>query len=504
MSRRSRKRNPGSSTNWAGRILIGGGLALILLLALAYTSLMTYLRSDSFRKFLSAEVSQATKVNGEFSSFKWDGLAVETDSFTASGEGFVTALKAQGLHTEVGMGGIRRGVWEIRSSSLQRLEVSIDASKSADKSPIASPRAQAKSSSKKPAWLPSEAELEGLEIKSMSLNTQLGNGVATANGMSVKLQPAGPKNAYRAEINRGIIRLPFKILPELELQHLNLRFQDKQLFLTDSDIRVWERGRIEATGEWDMKLRRYILEGTASGISCEEILSEDWSKRLQGNVTSSFTVENTSLTPTARGKLTIENGTLTALPVLDTLAAYADTRRFRILNLNEAHTSWLWKKDEVLLSELVISSEGLVRLEGNLTIRGENLDGTFRLGLAPGTLATIPGAETDVFTPGERGLLWAPLRITGTLKDPKEDLSDRLIKAAGLRIFDQIPETGEKVIKFTRSLIPENQSKTVDKGIRILEENSDLLRDASSILGGFLGGASPPPAPPSAPPDEQK
>jgi len=465
---------------------------------------MTYLRSDSFRKFLSAEVSQATKVNGEFSPFKWDGLAVETDSFVASGEGFVTALKAEGLHTEVGMGGIRRGVWEIRSSSLQRLELSIDASKSAEKSPDVSPPAQAKSSGKKPAWLPSEAELEGLEIRNMALNAQLEKGIATASGMTVKLQPAGPRNAYRAEIKGGSIRLPFKIIPELELQRLNLRFQDKQLFLTDSAIGVWEHGRIEATGEWDMKMRRYTLEGTASGITCEEVLSEDWSKRLQGNVTSTFTVENTALIPTARGKLTIENGTLTALPVLDTLAAYADTRRFRILNLNEARTSWLWRKDEVILSELVISSEGLVRLEGNLTIRGENLDGTFRLGLAPGTLATIPGAETDVFTPGEHGLLWAPLRITGTLKDPEEDLSDRLIRAAGLRIFDQIPETGEKVIKFTRSLIPENQSKTIDRGIKILEENSDLLRDAGGILGGLLGGGSPPPAPPQAPPDEKK
>ena len=34
--------------------------------------------------------------------------------------------------------------------------------------------------------------------------------------------------------------------------------------------------------------------------------------------------------------------------------------------------------------------------------------GRFRLGLAPGTLSTIPGAETDVFLPGERGLLWTP------------------------------------------------------------------------------------------------
>lgn len=504
MSRRSRKRNPDASANWLGKILIATGLALILLVGLAYISLMTFLRGDSFRKFLSAEVSQATNVTGEFSPFKWDGLAVETDAFTAHGENFVTALKAEGLHTEVGMGGIWRGIWEIRSSSLQRLELSVDASQSAVGPSAAVSQAKSKSLSKKPAWLPSEAALEGLEIKHMALNVQLEKGAATANDMAVKLRPAGPKNAYRAEIKGGTIRLPFMILPVLSLERLDLRFQDRQLFLTASDVRAWERGRIQAAGEWDMKTKRYALEGSASGITCEEVLSEDWSKRLQGNVSTTFTVENPSLAPTARGKLTIENGTLTALPVLDTLAAYADTRRFRVINLNEAHTSWVWRKGELVLSDLVIFSEGLIRLEGSLTIRGENLDGAFRMGLAPGTLATIPGAETDVFTPGERGLLWAPLRISGTLENPKEDLSDRLMMAAGLRIFDQIPESGEKVIKFTRSLIPENQSKTIDQGIKLLEENSDLLRDASGILGSILGGSSSPPESHVPPPAEEE
>lgn len=123
-----------------------------------------------------------------------------------------------------------------------------------------------------------------------------------------------------------------------------------------------------------------------------------------------------------------------------------------------------------------------------MNIRGRQIDGIFRLGLAPGTLATIPGAETDVFTAGERGLLWAPLRISGTLDDPKEDLTERLVAAAGLRMFDSIPETGEKVIKFSQSLLDGLSTKAPAKGAKILEEGTKTVREIGGILDGILGG----------------
>jgi hypothetical protein len=237
-----------------------------------------------------------------------------------------------------------------------------------------------------------------------------------------------------------------------------------------------------------MKSRRFSLEGDATGMKCEDLLNADWSKRLMGDVTSNFTLDNHPSFSQASGKLTVQSGVLTALPMLDALAAYADTRRFRVLTLNEAHTGWRWKQGEFALTDLVLASEGLVRLEGNITIRGRKMDGEFRLGLAPGTLSRIPGAETDVFAPGERGLLWTTLRISGTLADPKEDLTDRLIAAAGARMFDQIPESGEKVIKFTRSVLGDPSSKTIEKGVKILEKGGKTARDVSGILDGILGG----------------
>lgn len=456
-------------------------------LGAGYGMVRSYLHSDAFRKFLSVEAGNAGGVTGEFAPFHWDGLAVETDSFEATGQGRITGVRADGLHTEIGLGGVRRGVWEVRGSSLRRLEVSVDARKQGEGETLPEFSVKEGRKPKQAGWLPREAELEELDVRQVMVKAILDEGLAVANGMSVHVEQAGTKDAYRAEIEGGTVRLPFPIVPELRVDRVRLRYQDEQVFLTNAAVAAWQGGRIEGSGEWDMKSRQFAVAGDATGMKCEEVLNADWAKRLTGDVASDFTLDNRLGYPRASGKLTVANGMLTALPMLDALAAYADTRRFRVLTLSEAHTEWQWKKGEVTLTNLVLASEGLVRLEGKIVISERKMDGLFRLGLAPGTLATIPGAETDVFAPGERGLLWTTVRITGNPNDPKEDLTDRLIAAAGMRMFDQIPETGEKVIRFSQSVLGESPSKTIEKGVKIIEEGSKTVREVSGILDGILG-----------------
>ncbi|MGL4399027.1 MAG: hypothetical protein ACRCXD_04090 [Luteolibacter sp.] len=490
MSRRSRKRRGAGETRWLGKVAVLLLVLGVVGFGVGYGLIRNYLHSDAFRKFLSAEASEMAGVQGEFALFRWEGLAVETDSFQATSQGPVTVLRADDLHTEIGLGGLKRGVWEVKGSRLRRLDLTVDARKRAA-SPATPPPVPVESSSEKTtprgSWFPSEAELQGLEIGELTAKITLEQGVLTAGGFSVKAERIGPNDAYRADISGGKLHLPTDLVPELRVEQAKVRYQDRQIFLTDATVAAWSNARLQGSGEWDMRSRRYSIEGDASGIRSEELLNPDWAQRLAGDVTSNFSVNNHAGFPQASGKLTLHNGVLTALPMLDALAAYADTRRFRVLALNEAHTDWQWNKDALSLQNLVLSSEGLVRLEGSITLRGQQLDGTFRLGLAPGTLSTIPGAETDVFLPGERGLLWTPLRITGTLDRPREDLTDRLIAAAGLRMFDQLPESGEKVIKFTHSVLGESSSKTVEKGLEIIEKNSDVIREVGGILDGILG-----------------
>lgn len=494
MSRRSRKRRAAGERRWLGKAAVWLLVLAVIGLGAGYGLLRRYLHSDAFRLFLSAEAGKAAGVTGEFAPFDWKGLAVDTESFEARGAGPVTGLRADGLHTEIGLGGVRRGVWEILGSNVRRLEVSVDARKRPDETPPPRIKPGVAPKGKPAGWFPKEAELQGIDVRELVAKVVLNEGLATANGMNVHAEPVGAKGAYRAEIEGGTIRLPFAMVPELRLDRARLRYQDGRVFLTEATVAAWDSGRIQGTGEWDMASRRFFIEGDVTGAKCENVLNPDWAKRLTGDVTSTFALNNRPGFPQADGKLAIQNGVLTALPMLDALAAYADTRRFRVLTLNEARTEWRWKKGELVLTDLVLASEGLVRIEGGMTLRGREMDGVFRLGLAPGTLATLPGAETDVFAPGERGLLWTTLRITGTLDDPKEDLTNRLIAAAGLRMFEQLPETGEQALKFTRSLLGEPSPKAIERSGKIIEETRKTVRDISGILDGILGGTPEKPA----------
>jgi hypothetical protein len=502
MSRRSRrKRGISGGTGWLGKTAISLIVVGVIGAGILYVMIREYLHSDGFRRFLSEKAGAVTGVEGEFTPFRWDGLAVDTSAFEGSGNGIVRNVKVDGLHTEVGVGGVRRGVWEIQGTRVQRLEITLDA-RNASGSPVfpATKMDQGPATpTDVPGWLPTKVELQGMDLNEVVVKALLDEGPFTASGLKARVDPAGRKQAYRIDLMDGILRPPFALVPEIRLNRAKLRYQDGQVFLNSARASAWKNGRLEASGEWDATTGLYSAEGDVTSVKCEEVFNEDWAKRFTGDMSSDFSMDNHSGSRVVRGHLGILNGTLTALPLLDSLAAYADTRRFRILSLNDARTDWRWKSGEIVFTDLVIASEGLVRLEGSMIIRGRELDGSFRLGLAPGTLATIPGAETDVFSPGEKGLMWAPLRISGTLEEPKEDLTDRLIAAAGMRMFDVIPETGEKVIKFTQSVLKDAPTKAIDTGTKLIESGSGIIEGVGGVLDGILGGGRTP-----APPAEEK
>jgi hypothetical protein len=467
------------------------GVFVLLALTLGYAGLRAYLHSEGFRKFLSAEVSKAAQVVGSFSAFKWDGLAVETERFEATGEGMIASVGADQIGTEVGFGGFGKGAWELKQTRVSRVEVGLDFTKKNEPSPTLPDEVAKKVKKKQPGWVPSEVELESLAIGELAIRAETIEGEVAARGMKVRLEAASGKGAYQGEITGGTIAPAKDWLPEIRLEKVRGSFRNGTAYITSANLKAWDSGRIHGFGEWNSDTGTYALEGDLDGVKCDEVLNESWARRLTGDVSSTFSVNNISGKMVMNGDLTIRNGTLTALPMLDALAAYADTRRFRVIQLSESRTKWRYSQGEFIFTHFVMASEGLIRLEGNFSIKGRAIEGNFRLGLVPGTLSTIPGAETHVFLPGERGLLWAPIRISGTLDDPKEDLTDRLITAAGIRMFDVIPESGEKVLKFTKSMLGENPAGVIDKGIeeglKVIDEGQKVIKGAGGIIKGVLG-----------------
>jgi hypothetical protein len=486
MSRRSRRGSGRGKSPWLGRVVIGLVLVLVVGVLALVAGVRGYLHGDSFRKLLSAQAGKVLKGEGEFEVFRWQGLQVRTDAFDATGEGSVRRLRAEGIETEIGLGGFGRGVWELRGSHIRKLEAEIDLTKK-DRVFSQLPPSARKVPGKKKGWLPDQAELLEAEIGNIVVRMVTPQGPADLAGARLRAVSTGGPMSYRGTLDGGMLQLPWPKLPTVKLGTADLRWQDGTMFVSSLDARMWEQTRLAAGGEWDSRTKRAAFDGAVNDIPCAELLDETWAKRVAGMVDLTFECELAPDSKHARGTIQLTDGMLTALPVLDALAAYADTRRFRVIQLTEARSDWRWRDGVWYFSDLVLASEGLIRLEGGFAVRGEELDGTFRLGLPPGTLARIPGAETEVFLPGERGLMWTTLRITGTLDKPREDLTERLIAAAGGRMFELLPETGEKVIRYSRTLAGEAAPKVIEEGVRVLEQGQGIIRGANGILDGLLG-----------------
>ncbi len=471
-SRRARRGNRNKGGRWirAGAIFAISAIAAVVG---GYLWLRSYLHSDDFRHFLEAQTAAPLQADAQFAPFRWDGLQLSSDSFSAASGPLVTKLHADGLQTEIGLGGVSRGVWELKTSTINRLILELDTTGTRQPAPAPAPASQPAPQAE-PSWIsgliPRELELEPVTVSEAAVSVRLASGMLRAVGQKWVIRPDAAKGSYRLEATGGRLSAPWPLMQDAKVGSMVLQSRPGWLFLTDADIAVGKRGKLTLSGEMGLDDGTYGFEGALRDLKAEEVLPEDWKRRLIGDLQVNFAVRPGSDGPVTRGELEVKNGVLTGLPLLDRLAAYADVTRFRTLNLRDARLKFTSEPSQLTLYDIEIGSEGLVRLEGRMVIRGEALDGNFRLGITPGTLARIPGAETKVFLPGERGLLWTPVRISGTIDEPQEDLSERLIIAAGERMFEIIPETGQKALKFA--------------GTAASEGVLGLLNGAGEILNG--------------------
>ncbi len=503
MSRRSRRRR--GKTVRKGSWWVRGLLAVLVLAAVAmgggYLWLKSWLHSEDFRAMLSAKVGEALGADAAFGPFQWDGTLVKCRSFNASGGTVVGDVDARGLSIDIGLDEIGDRVVLLQDARINQIEAFFDLTGQGEPAPPADPRTPAEDAGREAdrawyeKWIPNDVRLTQLEVGHSLLRLGLESGEIRFSDTRWSATPGQSRGSYEAVGRGGQVTFPWGIVPELRLDETRMRYQDGTLFLIDSAFRLYERGYATMTGEASGD--GYSFDGSLADVMADEVLPEDWRQKVAGRLEGDFSVTEVRDGPSVSGSVRFHDGVLTALPVLDALGAYGGNPRFRRLTLSEASTDFLWEAGALTISNLKLGSEGLMRVEGRLRVeKDERIDGRFRIGLTPGTLARIPGAETKVFLPGERGLLWTHLHVTGTLDDPQEDLTERLIAAAGMRMFEVLPETGERVLKFTRRVIsPDTVGKLtgedgligqgrdlLDSGQKLLDGDGEVIENAGDVL----------------------
>ncbi|MGY8646651.1 MAG: hypothetical protein ACKVLL_04770 [Verrucomicrobiales bacterium] len=502
MSRRSRKKSSSrqSSGSRLFKWLAGGFLAFVILVIVGvvfgYRAVREYLRSDDFRVMLEGKASEALGGSAIFQPFRWDGWSVKTDEFQMTGNEAVSRLEVSTIQAGVDIGAVWDGVYRIENVVVQEVEILVDLRESEEV--IQGDTTEflpSQTSGKLGFWdrfIPTKLELTGVDVAKVSGKAITDDGDWIFDNISAVVRPGAGEDVYDLAFMNGKIEAPISLVKELKLRELRGRYSANRFYLLSSQFDALERASLSATGEYDMVANSWFGQGTLKGARAEELVSEDWKQRLIGSVEADFKIKGgENRDSVIDGSLSLNRGILTALPILDKIAAYTGAVRFRHLALSEASMDFRKEGERLEFSKILLASEGLVRVEGRLTLDGNVIkEGRFQVGITPGTLAHIPGAETAVFESGKLGLLWAPLRVTGTLDAPKEDLSDRLIQAAGKRMFEMIPATGEWVVKNTNQIVGESTKNLLAKNGVVLGVANALFEKGSGVVQGAVKDAT--------------
>lgn len=419
----------------------------------------SYLRSDGFRQFIARKAGGTMHADAELSPLHFSGTTIFADGFRAKGgpDAAFAELHLEQIRTEISLRRFFEQVWQIEQFDVQRLRVNFDGPRAArppasSASPLAAPKTEGRS-----GWMPNRVEVGRAIIR----DTQLQWPGGSLRGTVFDLQPH--EGGWQIAGQGG--RIEYGRLPPLDVAQMQLRYRAPSLFVNSAEFRQPGGGSMQVNGEVNFE-RQLDLRLTLANVDISPYLSDDWRVRLKGTLTGEIIVDSALPSingPKISGTLKMSQGELTALPVLDQIAAFTRTQQFRRIHLSNASGDFAQEGSRLTVKNFVAESEGLIRLEGAFVIENARIEGDFLVGVTPSSLQWLPGSQGKVFTESRKGYVWAPMRLAGPLNQPSEDLTARLAAAAGNAVIEgaqnaagEAMKTGKDVIKGALDLLLPN------------------------------------------------
>jgi len=445
------------------RILPRLGMVLAALLVLTLAGVMgarmifsRYLHSETFRRSLGEGAANALHASSaDFSPLEFDGGLVYGENFRAlrnDGGGF-SSIDADQLRASFDWHGVLHHTVQIDEMSIARLNVKAPMKAGAMPETIrAAPEMPAAANhGDRGDWI---VDLRKAVIG--EANWQWADDPAGGlTGVAVTLTPEG-RNAWVIDAQGGKVRETG--WPALDLEKASMRWQGPTLYINSSSLRNGA-GVLTLTGSVEMR-GPLKLQTKFDSVDVQPLLAPDWRERLSGILTGEANIEaelgsagDAGRSLSVSGSASLLNGRLTALPILDQIGTFTHTERFRQLELTRASADFTRTAQRLEVRNLVVESEGLIRVEGAYNIVNGQIAGTFQVGLTPATLQWIPGSQEQVFTGSRDGYCWTTMNLSGPAAHPEDDLTPRLVAATGKTLIQGAEGTVKKAAEGVLNLL---------------------------------------------------
>ena len=397
--RRIRRKKPRAGSVWK-KLLLWGVLGMLVLAAAvvagSYLYVRAYLKSDGFLAMLEqSAVDDMNVETARIDPLDWDGSGIRCGGVTMEGHEFLTSLQARNIETEFSRWELLKRAFVITSVNIAELKLRLAPVPFRFREKPEGARSWAEEN-----ILPDTFRLEKGSIDSLSVSYGEAGRPYVLDGTRVESAYDAGSSQYRFEMQGGRLLLPFKGCPEFSLMSGTAQFNhaSRRVNVPSCRLTTAAGGYLDIKGDWDGSSSSWTANMVVNGVPASSVLEGHWKKHVQGSVSGGIDLRGgrDGVTHVA-GLARLQGGMLTGLPVLDRLALFCGSSRFRNLPLHEV---------------------------------GLRADGLWK---------ALPGFS-DVFSVSRQGaggnLAWANVNIGGTLDNPSEDLSARLIKAAGNRLTE--------------------------------------------------------------------
>lgn len=439
------------------------GLVILVVAALTafYLWLNAYIKGDEFRALVSTKTSETLDLKGDFLPFHWSGFSAHSDGYFGRGNNGnpVVSARADQIRADLNLGPVLDGIWSVPRVEIQSLEIEINPAAPSTPSISPLPSTPATPTTGSPSFLtrflPRRVDLDTITVARANITLKTAT-PATVSELQIVFTPEG--SSWNIDASGGKLKQPD--WPTFTIQRAKLRSTPGQLFLTQVDLQLAESGQITLSGDVITQDAAPInIRADVQRAPISAFLTGDWRARLVGNLNGQVKWTGDirgSHAIQAAGNLKLLDGRIEALPFLNQIASFTKTEEFRSLRLHKASADFIWipEKDRLEVYNLVLESEGIVRVQGKFVVEKQIIDGKFSLGTVPSVLKFVPGAESQVFTDKHDGYIWTPLTLTGPLQSPTDDLTPKL-KAAAINSIGETANQGlQQVIDAAKSLLP--------------------------------------------------
>ena len=430
--------NRSSPSRWL-KLLAWTGVVLVVLAACGLVAVKmwvnSYLRSPGFRKQIGERTAEHLQAQVEIAPIRFDTTEFFCDGLRGEGarDGKFSDIKVENVRGEFRLPSVWRMIFgdkkfRVETVDVQRVEVNFFENRLS----LALPHPEKKNK---------VTEIGRIGVRELVIGWDGGS----VSGLGVVATPV--EGGWQIVGDGGHAKQ--KGLPEMDIAVLRIVHKEPSLFIQDAKLRA-EGGEITVTGEVTEK-EKVDLQFKAKGVNVTPLLPEDWRARLHGRVTGDARVvvplrDGSPMSPVVTGHAELQQAVLETLPVLNKIADFTKTDRFRRLMLNQVRGDFRYDQNGLHVTNLVVESERLILVKGAFTVANGQIEGTFEVGITPGPLQWLPGSQDKVFSAVRDGYAWATMHITGPVRSPKEDLSARLYAAAQNAVVQQVEATATQAV----------------------------------------------------------